>query len=81
MREGRKTETFKAVTNPKPQEEDLCFSIIYTVGKQHKNVDLAAYSEGDRTAWVEGLRALLRHKGILPLAIFQGQIFSNRIRR
>ena len=63
VREGRSTETFKAVTSRTIPPENVCFSIIYTVGNKFRNLDLAAYTESDKKAWVSGIRALLKSKG------------------
>ncbi len=62
VREGQNTDTFKAssTTNIPPEN---CFSLIYTVGSKFRNLDLAAYTESDKKAWVSGIRALIKSKG------------------
>ncbi|XP_064396880.1 1-phosphatidylinositol 4,5-bisphosphate phosphodiesterase delta-1-like isoform X2 [Halichondria panicea] len=59
VRGGRSTDSFKISKDTHP--EDVCFSIIYKdAGNNLKTLDLAALTVADRTAWVEGLKAILR---------------------
>ena len=59
IRAGRSTDSFKVSKDTHP--EDVCFSIIYQDASHNpKTLDLAALTVADRTAWVEGLKAILR---------------------
>ena len=61
VRLGCNTETFKVAAKHAPEENS--FSIIYTVGNKFKNLDLSAYSEADKNAWVGALGMLVKNKG------------------
>lgn len=63
VRGGRATESFKAATTQNTPGEELCFSIIYTAGSKFKNVDLAAYTEKDRDAWISSINYLIKQNG------------------
>ena len=61
VRGGKSTDSFKISNST--HSPDLCFSIIYIDGKDSKTLDLAAMTEEERKAWVEGLKALIREEG------------------
>ena len=73
IRDGKKTVPFKASTAANVPKEELCFSIIYSVGTKSYDLDLAAYSAKDKEAWIVSIGALIKLSGMCVglLVIFQ----------
>merc|ERR1711964_96069 len=73
--EGQQTKTFRK--SPKPEVEDLSFSIRYKYNKGGKmyvtTLDLFTCRKFDRELWVRGLRALMETPGLESLSLNDGE--------